>query len=80
MPEQQIAGVEGFLFKIGAVTGNQEPMPDHAPEQFNAPERGELAAELAIGGIRGFGQHQPESVVPRRLRMVADMQTRRSPM
>ena len=43
--EQQVAGLEGFGFEVGAVAGKQGPVLDFAVEEFDAAQGGKFMAE-----------------------------------
>jgi len=72
--QQKIAGVERLLLEGGAVTGDEEPMADHAAQEFDRAKGRKLAAEFRILGICGLGKNKPEAVVPWRFGGIAKHQ------
>ena len=63
MAEEEVAGVEGFGFEVGAVAGDEEPVADLSGEHLDGAEGWEFDAESWVGGAYGVGEHEPEAVV-----------------
>lgn len=72
MTEEQIAGVEGFSFKVGAVAWNEQPMMNLVSQKLDGAEGRELTAEGWIGRIGDVGEDKPNAVVLGRFRVVAE--------
>lgn len=72
MTEQQVAGMEGFGFEVGAVAGDEKPVADLVAQQLDGTEGREFAAEGSVGGAGGVGEDEPDAVVSRGLRVVAE--------
>ena len=72
MPQQQIARMKGFYFKVRAVTRNEKPVGDLITQEFDRTDRREFAAELWICGIGALRKDKPNAIVPPRFLMIAE--------
>ena len=70
--EQEVAGVESFGLKGGAVAGEKKPMANLVAEQFDGAEGRELEAEFFVGGIGALRKNKPDSVVAGRFYVIAE--------
>jgi len=61
--QEAIAGVQCFLLKGGAVTGNDQPVGDFVAQHFDGTKRGELATEGFIRRVDGFREDEPDTVI-----------------
>ena len=70
--EQEVAGVESFGLKGGAVAGEKKPMANLVAEQFDGAEGRELEAEFFVGGIGALRKNKPDAVVAGRFHVIAE--------
>lgn len=70
--QEQVAGVESFVFKRRTVGWNEKPMANHAPEQLDGADGREVHAQFRICGIGSLGKHKPDAIVPGGFVVVAE--------
>jgi hypothetical protein len=70
--EQEVAGVESFGLKGGAVAWDEKPMANLVAEQLDGSERRELAAKFRICGIGTVGKNEPDAIVSWRFQVIAE--------
>jgi len=63
MGEEEVAGVLGFLFEVGAVAGDKEPVLNLAAQELYRAEGREIFFQGLSGGVGGLRQDDPEAVV-----------------
>src|SRR6516162_7243654 len=71
VPEEKFAGVQGFGLEGRAVGRDEPPMTYFPAQQFNQTDGRKLSTDPRIVQIGGLGEDEPDAVILRLLRAVA---------